>query len=148
MLPKTHIILGLIFSIFLYFIFSITISQAMLVFLASVFIDVDHYLVEVLKTKNISIKKAYKTHINLPKKHKPFMHIFHTIEFLIFVTLLFFLIKIPIVSQFIFFILIGLLFHSSLDLIDMAYNNKWGCREFSLTRYLLLKNKHPRKYLN
>jgi len=131
MLPKAHFILGFIFSLSLYFIFNLTPFEACLILLASVFIDVDHYLFIVKRKKNWNLKKAYYWHKGLPKDHKTMMHIFHTIEFTILILIL---------SYFwngFFFIFLGMLFHSGLDLIDLFYYSKYGAREFSLIRYVL-----------
>jgi len=147
MLPKTHILFGAIFSIILYLLFQITPFQATIIFFASVLIDFDHYMLYALN-KNLSLKKAFNYHKNLPKNHKPIMHIFHTIEFSLLIILIYFLISNPPLKSLILFTLIGMLFHTSLDLIDIQYNKKWNCREFSLIRYLQLRNKHPDKYLN
>jgi hypothetical protein len=131
MLPKTHILLGIIFSVLVYFLFHLTIFQASLILLASVLIDVDHYMFIVKRKKIWNLKKAYYWHKTLPKDHKTMMHIFHTIEFMFLVL---------IISYFwnlFFFIFIGMLFHSILDLIDLFYNCKFGVREFSCIRYIL-----------
>lgn len=137
MLPKLHILFGGIFSLILYFFFNINFLNSLIVFLASVLIDVDHYIWYLFKKRNPSFFKAYTWLRNLPKNHKPIVDIFHTIEFLVFIVILSF-IWIPFL-----FILIGLVFHSIFDLIDLmsrslrVYNN----REFLLTRYLLTKDK-------
>ena len=72
--------------------------------------------------------------------HKPITMIFHTIEFLIFVIIL------SLYFNFVLFILIGILFHSTLDLIDLYKKKMIKCREFSLIRYLVLRRKYPEKY--
>jgi len=140
MLPKWHVLFGFIFSYIIYWFTSINIFEAILIFLSSVLIDFDHYLWIAKRKKYFNLKKAYFWHKNLPKKHKPIMHIFHTIEFIIFIGILSFY------SSFFFFILIGMVFHSILDIIEMFYSEKMGCREFSLTRYLILEKANPRKY--
>jgi hypothetical protein len=130
MLPKIHFIFGLIFSILLYFLFHLTLFQAFLILFASVFIDVDHYMFIVKRKKIWNLKKAYYWHKSLPKNHKTIMHIFHTVEFIVLVLLL---------SYFwsgFFFIFLGMIFHSILDLIDLFYHYRFGVREFSLIRYL------------
>ncbi len=68
-------------------------------------------------------------------KHKPIMHIFHTIEFLLLVLILSFF------FNFLWFILIGMLFHSFLDIINMQYRGILNLREYFLTRYLLTDKK-------
>ena len=131
MLPKTHIILGAIFSVLIYFIFQITLFQASLILFASIFIDVDHYVFYVSRKKNFNLKKAYYWHKGLPKNHKTIMHIFHTLEFMILILILSFF------WNGFFFIFIGMVFHSALDLIDIFYNYKFGVRELSFIRYIL-----------
>lgn len=139
MLPKWHIFIGLIFSLILLYFFKLSITFIILVFLSSILIDVDHYLFYLKKYKNFSLKKAYFWHKNLPRNHKPIMHIFHTIEFHIFVLALSFLFF-PF-----FFVLIGMLFHSIIDLLEMLVIKDLSCREFSMIRYLLSNKKN---YLN
>ncbi len=135
MLPKWHILFGAVFSVILYFLFNIALINCIIVFLASVLIDTDHYLFYVKRHKNWNLKKAYRWHYNLSKKHKPIMHIFHTLEFLILILILSFF------HNLFFFIFLGLLFHSVFDIIDIFINNKGNVREMSLMRYLLTKDK-------
>ena len=130
MLPKWHALLGFVFAYIVYWFTSITIFQASLIFLSSVLIDFDHYSWYAIKKKDWNLKNAYYWNKALPKKHKPMMHIFHTIEFTILVGLLGF-----IWSGF-FYIFIGMLFHSFSDIIEINYNKKTGCREFSFIKYL------------
>ena len=140
MLPKSHILFGAIFAIFLYLIFPITIIQTSLVFLSSFLIDFDHYIFGAIRKKTLNLKKLYFWHKSLGEDHKSIMHIFHSIEFIIILVIL------SYIFNFYLFILIGTLFHSILDLIEITYKNKWGCREFSLFRYLILNKKYPQKY--
>ncbi len=130
MLPKWHILFGAIFSALFYLIFKISIFNSILIFLSSVFIDIDHYAWYVNKKKDFSLKNAY-IFLKLFKKPKPIMMLFHTIEFLLIVFLLSFFWK-----GFLF-ILIGMLFHSLLDIIEMSYENELHFREFFLLSYLL-----------
>jgi len=137
MFPKWHILLGIIFSILLYILFKITLFQTLLVFLSSVLIDIDHYLFFVKRKKEFSLKKAFNWHKKLVgKQHKPIMHVFHTIEFVTLILILSFFWDIFV------FVLIGILFHSIIDIIDMFYNKWYGLREFSLIRYLLKDKKN------
>lgn len=130
MLPKWHILFGAIFSIIMYYFFSLTYFETSLIFLASIFIDVDHYVWYVNKKKDFSLKKAYIL-LKEFKKPKTIMMLFHTFEFLLIVFLLCFL------WRGFLFILIGMLFHSFLDIIDMGYNDELEFREFFLSSYLL-----------
>ena len=140
MLPKWHILFGFLFAYILYWFSPITIIEASLIFLSSFLIDFDHYLFIINRKKLFNLKKAYYWHKALPKNHKPIMHILHTIEFTIFIAILAYFFNIFL------FIFIGMLFHSSLDVIDMFYNKKTRCREFSLIRYLILKKRNKDKY--
>ena len=90
MLPKWHVVLGLIFSIIIYFATGITILEASLIFFASVFIDFDHYTWYVQKTKDFSLKRAYCYLRDQSKHNKRTLMVFHTIEFHIFTALLIF----------------------------------------------------------
>lgn len=140
MLPKWHAFFGVIFSLILYYFFHASFLNSLIVFLASVFIDVDHYLFGAKRNQTLNLKKIYTWHKNLPKNHKPIMHIFHTIEFTFFIAILAYF------FNFFLFILIGMLFHSFSDIIDMAYTKKMDCREFSLVRYTFLSKKNQNKY--
>ena len=135
MLPKWHIFLGFIFSYILYWFTSISIFEASLIFLSSFLIDFDHYVWYGIRKKSWNLKSAYLWNKNLPKNHKPIMHVFHTVEFIIIVIVLAYFFK-PFL-----FILMGMLFHSALDLIEMFYKKNLGCREFSLIRYLISNKK-------
>ena len=140
MLPKWHILFGFVFAYVIYWFSSISIFEASLIFLFSILIDFDHYIWYAIKKKDWNFRKAYYWHKALPKNHKPIMHIFHTIEFHIFAGLLIFF------WHGFLFILIGMIFHSVLDIIDIVYNKKWGVREFSLMRCFILSRKIPNNY--
>lgn len=129
MLPKWHILLGAVFSLVLFLAFNVSPFNSLLVFLASVLIDLDHYMWYVQRKKDLSLRRAYiwaKKHMNPPK---PFFHIFHTIEFLILILVLSYF------FNFFLFIFIGMIFHSILDLMEMIYNKQLNGREFSSIRY-------------
>jgi len=141
MLPKWHILFGAIFSLILYLILPQTsIFNIFLIFLSSVLMDFDHYVFGAVRNKTLNLKKLYFWHKALPKNHKPMMHILHSIEFIIFIGILSFYFK------FFLFILIGIVFHSLLDIIDLFFTKRINCREFSLIRFLILRKKYPNKY--
>ena len=122
MLPKAHVFFGFLFAYITYWFTLITIFQASLIFLASVFIDFDHYLYYVFVKKRFSLKSAYnwfkirrdkllQLSLKERKKHRQYILIFHGIEPII---ILFLLAKFfPLFS----FIAIGFIFHIVLDLI-------------------------------
>jgi dolichol kinase len=133
MLPKWHIILGILFSLILLFLFKLSFLSFLLILLASIFIDVDHYLLAVQKTKKLDFFYAYEINKKWSLRKKPTMHIFHTIEFsLLLLIAAFFL---PIF----YFVLIGILFHNTVDAFDMLYKREFYKREYSLVRYLIKK---------
>lgn len=133
MLPKHHLLLGIIFAVILY-IFGSPIYGCILILLVSVLVDIDHYLFYINKTKDFSLIHAYKKHLKLPEHHKPVMHIFHTLEFHILVLILSFF-YFPLI-----YIFLGLALHSLTDIIDMSIDKTNHTREYFFIRYLL-KNK-------
>lgn len=150
MLPKTHIILGAIFSLIFYPLFPNTeVYNIVLIFLSSFLIDFDHYLAAAIKDRrNLNIFRSFKYHLEIGKdqarkrskgvREKESLNLFHTIEFHLVVLL----IGIFFFSPFIY-IFIGMLFHSLSDffyLIKVGYLYR---REFLLINYI--KNKVKKK---
>lgn len=144
MLPRWHIFLGLIFVLIIgYLSPSIGLINLAIIFLASVLIDIDHYLVACTKTKKTSLFHAFNYHKDMAKKeikeHKKGLrkrgdfHIFHTIEFHILIALLG-IIWIPF-----FYIFIGLFFHSTMDLVYLLKKDRFYRREFFLSNWLRKK---------
>ena len=146
MLPKFHIIFGLIFSSFLYFIFpEITLLTATIIFLSSFLIDIDHYLFYAVSRKTLNFKKARGWFI---KKHNEFISlpleqklksrnippcIFHGFETIII------LISLSFLSKVFLYILIGFLFHEFLDFIFAVYYNStlkhMGSQTYNILKY-------------
>jgi hypothetical protein len=144
MLPKTHIILGFIFTLVIYLIFpQIILIYLALIFLASFLIDFDHYVAAIKHTKSFSLSKAFNYYIEqdeIEKKRakkgireKGDFHIFHTFEFLLFVYLMSFLWT-PLI-----YVFIGMIFHSLLDIVYMIDKQMLYRREFFLINWI--KNK-------
>ncbi|MBI2629199.1 hypothetical protein HYW74_03895 [Candidatus Pacearchaeota archaeon] len=130
MLPKTHIILGLIFALVFWYLFpQIGFLGFVIIFASSVLIDVDHYLFYVWLKKDWNYFHAKKwfmiktmefrkmTKEKRKRLAKAVPCIFHGIEAVIILLILSFF------SNIFFFILIGFLFHEFLDLIGIIY---WG----------------------
>jgi hypothetical protein len=140
MLPKNHFLLGLIFSIILYYYANLTFFQVILVFLSAFFIDIDHYIWFIFYKKDFNLKNAY-SFLKDQGFHKPTLMIFHTVEFILLIGLLSFL------NEFFIYIFIGIIFHSIVDIIYLIYLRELPCREFSIIRYIFLNNKYPNKYL-
>jgi len=136
MLPKTHIIIGFIFSLILAIIFpnSIGLFGGLIIFLSSFLIDVDHYLYYVWIKKNWSLKKSLAWYndaspkfngLSQKQKAKIYTGLFflHGIEALVILIALAFL-PIPFFTLFIF-VVMGFLIHQILDAIAL-YNEKFG----------------------
>jgi membrane-bound metal-dependent hydrolase YbcI (DUF457 family) len=133
MFPKEHIIFGAIFSAILFFLFpQITLIGAIIVFLSSVLIDVDHYLYYVYKKRDWNLTRAFewysdKRHLfdKLSKKQKENIYMgvcfLHGIEALVVLASLYFaLLRLswPF-ANWALFIIIGFVFHQFLDAIDL-----------------------------
>lgn len=124
MLPKWHILSGAIFSLILYFFFNVSLLNSLIVFLASVLIDMDHYSYYIIKKRNWNLKKAqdfFKESRRLKellvsnrKKYEDPLLIFHGIEFWILLILFSF------INRIFFWIFLGSIFHMLFDFIDLA----------------------------
>jgi hypothetical protein len=146
MLPKTHILFGFIFSLFLFLFFpEISLAGIIIIFVSSVLIDTDHYLFYVWLKKDLSLKNSYYwflskskqfEKLSLKEKKKlinPAPCFFHGIEAILVLILLSF------IHVFFFYVLVGFLFHQFLDLISIvkkgyAYNHI-GIQTLNLINY-------------
>lgn len=141
MLPHWHVISGAAFTA-LVWVFAPTtpLVYLALVFFSSFLIDIDHYITAVMDTKTLSMREAFKHYEKLTEidnkniqkgiyKQGDF-HIFHTVEFHLFIFLLG-LVFVPFM-----YILLGMIFHSLLDFIVMVKIDKVYVREFFLMRWL------------
>ena len=144
MIPRWHILLGLIFSALFWIIFpNVHWAYVLLIFLSAVFIDLDHYMCAVWKEGKISLSNALERYRKIERQEiaerkrgifrKSDFHIFHTIEFHILIFALGFL------WQGFFYILVGMLFHSLCDLIDMSVKGRTYRREFFLVNWIAKK---------
>ena len=105
---KEHALIGFILSIGLFPFFGF---YSFFILIASVFLDIDHYFYFVVKTKKLSLKKAYQYHKKL-KCGQCIFCIFHTIEFLIILGIF------SIYSKFFLMIFIGAFVHILMDGFD------------------------------
>lgn len=145
MYPRYHIVLGFLFSLLLIPFFPIGITGFLLIFLSSFLIDFDHFMVYYFYRRGLSLKGALKWYDKLEektealkKKNKKFkapIDIFHTIEFIFIIFLL------SLYSKYFLFILIGMLFHSLIDIIDLSRRGVLFVREYSIIHLLIQKNK-------
>ncbi len=135
MLPRWHILWGAIFTFLLwFFVPNINYNYLGLVFLASFLIDFDHYAASVLKTGGLGLRESFKYHNNIMIKEREEkrrgirkrgdFHLFHTIEFHLLVGLL------GLIWTSFFYIFIGIVFHSLLDIISLMRGDLLYRREF------------------
>ncbi|MCH7567795.1 MAG: hypothetical protein IIA87_00045 [Nanoarchaeota archaeon] len=145
MLPKWHILLGGLFTAIIWFFAPETSPIYLtLIFLSSFLIDFDHYLNSFIKNKKLSLPHALKYYEELNKedernykrgiKKKRNFEIFHTIEFHILIAILGFL------WIAFFYIFIGMVFHSLLDLAWLLYKDRFYRREYFLFSWLREKS--------
>ena len=141
MLPRWHILWGAVFTAVLWIAAPGTSWMYLgLVFLASVFIDLDHYIVAAMSTGTFHLRDAFDYHtekgLEYAQNHakgireKGDFHLFHTIEFQALVGIL------GILWTPFFYIFIGLVFHSLLDLFYMLYHDVVYRREFFFFNWL------------
>jgi hypothetical protein len=141
MLPRKHIILGAIFTFIIWILApNISFIYLGLIFLSSFLIDFDHYICAVIRTKSLSLRKAFEYHDNLletekrevkkgMKKRSDF-HIFHTIEFHALIGLLG-IIFVPFL-----YVFMGMIFHSLLDVFSLMNKGKLHRREYFFFNWL------------
>jgi hypothetical protein len=142
MLPRWHVFWGAVFALVVWF-FSPAISPlyVLLIFLSSFLIDFDHYITGAIKIRTLSLRKILKYHDELIDKGKEEQkkglrkkgnfHLFHTVEFISLVGFL------GIWWIGFFYIFIGMIFHSLLDIMYLANKKILYRREFFLTNWLL-----------
>lgn len=129
MYPLKHITFSLIFCLIL---FPFIGYNVIIVYIAAVFIDADHWLFYMVTKKDYSIKSLKKAYYYCKdNEFKDALHILHVVEFWGIIAILSFFYK------FFFFIFIGIIFHLYLDLIELWLNPKSGdARTFSLLTWL------------
>jgi hypothetical protein len=123
MIPKTHIILGFLATIIIYLVTPISQLEALIIFLSSFLIDVDHYLIYAITKKDTSLKNA-KAYFHRRKKkwfslttkeqatYKRYIYFLHGIEAWIIIYIL------SLYHPLAIFILYGFTIHMILDYIE------------------------------
>ena len=143
MLPRGHIIAGAIFTLIFWIIFpNINPGYIGLLFLSSIFIDIDHYLNAVYKTGKLGIFHSfeyYKIHEKIAdEEHKKGIRersdfqFLHTAE----VHLIILLLGLFLWRGFLY-IFIGMFFHSLCDIVFMARKDVLYTREFFFVNWVL-----------
>lgn len=117
MKPTFHFIVSLPLIAILYPFFGI---KSFLILIGSFLIDLDHYLWYMYNSKDYNPIKSYKWFVKVLKQNKFSQQrrcviVFHTIEFLILITILSFY------SETALLILIGLLYHYIFDTINVLF---------------------------
>ena len=138
MLPRWHIFWGFVFiAIFKMLVPGTQYIDLFLIWFASVFIDFDHYLSTIIKTKKLGFRHALRHNYEMRQQaiqikqqkdicRKGDFHIFHTVECHLTVGLL------GIAFAPFFFLFIGMVLHSTLDIIWMVRHDILQSREFFL----------------
>ena len=144
MLPRWHILLGTVFTILIW-IFSpqINLFYLAIIFFSSFLIDFDHYAASVIKTKKLGLKDSFRYHekLNIQEKKeiakgikkKSDFHLFHTIEFHLLIGLL------GLLWVGFFYVFLGMIFHSTLDIFSMAREGSIHRREYFFFNWLSRK---------
>ncbi len=144
MLPRWHILLGLIFTALIWFISpEISLIYLVVLFLSSFLIDTDHYINACNKTGKLSLGRAFNYYKEQDKRiermkakgirKKGDFHLFHTIEFHALIGLAGYFFPV------FFYIFIGMVFHSLLDILGLVYNDRIYLREFFFSNWLFEK---------
>jgi len=143
MYPSKHLIYGILFGGFLYFLFPQFTLKGFFIFLAATtLIDGDHYLDYIIRKKDLNPKKAVSWFYEHSRKNKELplerrenvyhcYYSLHGFEILLLTYVLSFLNKI------FFFIFIGFAFHLLLDLIYQTTYFKNRCDKISIIRDIL-----------
>lgn len=144
MLPRWHLALGALFVVVIWLFYPQTdLFLLGLVLFASVFIDFDHYVNAVKNNKSLSLIRAFDYHKIKGKeellenkkgiRRKGDFHVFHTVEFHVLIGLLGFL------WVGFFYLFIGMIFHSMLDIFSLLYGDRMYRREYFLFNWMFLK---------
>ncbi len=150
MSPKYHIFIGFIMVLIL-FLFGLDLSSCLIIFLASVLIDIDHYLFYVYKKKDLNLRRAYNYFVRrmekwrfLPakkrEKYKKPIIIFHGVEF--FLLLIFF----SYINPFFYLVFIGIAIHMCADYSHLLYIKEPLYSKLSQI-YVYITNKNKKKFI-
>ena len=111
---KFHFIASTILALFLYPFFG---PISFIALIGGWLIDVDHYLYNIVKHRSFNIKKSYRYYKKGKARFSFCLHIFHTVEFWLFMLALSFLSNIFLI----FFL--GMMLHMTMDFFDAWRKN-------------------------
>tara|TARA_Y100000310_G_C20063181_1_gene525924 strand:+ start:17 stop:481 length:465 start_codon:yes stop_codon:yes gene_type:complete len=143
---KYHVLIGLIVSVILTYLFNLSLFTGTIIFLASFLIDVDHYFWYAFETKDInpfhaigwylaSISKWEKLSKKQSLNYKKGVFIFHN-----WICWIILLILGSIIDLFFIWILMGFIVHIIPDLITLKRSKEPLIQKISLS-YVLKNNK-------
>ncbi len=147
MMPKWHIFYGVIFSSLLYFVTGYTLIASLIVFLSSIFIDLDKVILFILKEKSLNFFEFWRQEIlkrKLWEKRKNNTKFKHEIRFLHGIEVFIILLIFSIIHEFFFFIFLGFFFHILLDVFDYVYHGEDFFNKLSII-YTMITNKNKKK---
>lgn len=145
MFPQEHIIYGVVFSVLMnLFIFpGLNMIAIALIFLSTVAVDVDHYVLYAYRHKDLNLGRAVNYFKDMCEKLKdktknaraPLL-LLHTVEFLAILVVLSFY------SKYFVFIAAGVAFHIALDYCHMRKHNIHDRVSRSIIHHHLTKHKY------
>lgn len=110
---RYHFLSCIILSLILFPFYS---YYSLLILIFGLFIDIDHYIYDIIKTKKLSLINSYKMHMDKNRTAKDQLHIFHTIEFMLLLLLISFY-----NNTYLSLIIIGFVLHIILDVTYEIY---------------------------
>ena len=141
-----HLLTSIVLSFILFPFFG---YHSLWIIVGGFLIDFDHYLYYIFAFKSLNLKKAYVHCDNIDKrkiKVNDILHIFHTIEFWIFmimVIILSYIYNVDFIFYMFLLTLIGIALHIILDFVHIARNFGYICcgnRALSLIGWLKRRN--------
>ena len=153
MYPTKHLVLGFLFSLFVFAIFPrIGVLGIATITFSSFLIDADHYMFYACKKKDLSPFKAYNWFLEFikrrkslsveeRKKYKHHILIFHGVEFwtIVFIISLYY--------NIFTYVLAGVMFHIFLDIVSLVYS-KMGFSCILSQIYNLFYNRNRKDLLD
>ncbi len=147
---KWHILFGFVFSFLIALLFNFSMIEAIVIFLSSVLIDIDHFLRFVFLKKSINPVRFWNWSIEKSKKYRLLSYdekikyklpifIFHGIEFWLLIAILAFFNKIFLL------VLIGIAIHLPLDFYEII---KTKCPAYAKLSqiYLVITNRKKKAF--